>query len=143
MFKKHLTIALADDDADDQFFFEMALMGVSGDIKLRIYNDGVELMQALTASGQPLPDVIFLDQHMPKKDGLTCLEEINAHDALRHIPVVVLNTCMSPANLEKVSKQQRCHYFPKPDNVSQLADLIRWVCTQFRTPSGKGCSVCP
>ena len=39
----------------------------------------------------PRPDLILLDLNLPRKDGREVLAEIKADEALRRIPVVVLD----------------------------------------------------
>src|SRR5215211_629081 len=90
-------IALADDDADDQMLFQMALKEVSRDVVLDTYNNGIQLLQALMQPGAELPQMIFLDLNMPRKNGMECLEEIRADQRLQHIPIVILTTSLSPA----------------------------------------------
>src|SRR5438309_3722615 len=59
---------------------------------IRCVRDGDEALDLLRGEGQytghPLPDIIFLDLHLPKKSGLEVLKEIKASERLRATPVV-------------------------------------------------------
>lgn len=83
-------ILLADDDTDDCLFFKDALEELALSVTLTTVRDGVELMRHL--STQVLPDVIFLDLNMPRKNGYECLTEIKLNAKLATIPVVVYST---------------------------------------------------
>ncbi|MEI6946190.1 response regulator [Paraflavisolibacter sp. H34] len=132
-----LKIALADDDADDQFLFQLALKEASGESALEIYNNGARLMEALLQPGADLPHVIFLDMNMPRKNGLQCLEEIRRHESLQHIPVVVLTTSINQAEIKKVYETGANLYFRKPSEFPKLVALIEKVCTMDLTSKGQ------
>ena len=92
--KEPLNILLADDDADDCFFFEKALMEIPIKTNLTIVRDGEQLMKYLleNPSGDGGPDIIFLDLSMPRKTGIECLQEIKENILLKDIRVVMLST---------------------------------------------------
>ena len=62
--------------------------------RLTLIRDGVEAMEFVRQEGKfaraPRPDLILLDLHLPKKDGLEVLSELKADYDLKGIPVVVL-----------------------------------------------------
>lgn len=86
-------ILLAEDDDDDWFFFKEAINKIAPGIKLKRANDGTELIQFLLADAT-LPDIIFLDINMPRKNGYQCLMELRANERLKGIPVIVFSTSL-------------------------------------------------
>ena len=75
--KQQYNLLLADDDEDDCDFFKEALDELLLPTSLVTVNDGVQLMDFLSESGaENLPDILFLDLNMPRKNGLECLTEI-------------------------------------------------------------------
>jgi CheY-like chemotaxis protein len=132
-----LKIALADDDADDQFLFQLALKEASGEAALETYNNGARLMEALVQPEAVLPNVIFLDMNMPRKNGLQCLQEIRRHESLQHIPVVVLTTSINQTEIKKVYEYGANLYFRKPSDFSNLVALIEQVCSMDLTPAAR------
>src|SRR5690349_6756595 len=96
---KFSNVILADDDTDDQMFFEMALREVTKEADLKTYDNGVELMNALNQAGSTIPDIIFLDLNMPRKNGLQCLEEIRKHEDLKAVTVVMLTTSVNQMDI--------------------------------------------
>lgn len=124
MTKNSLNLLLADDDMDDCFFFKEALEELPISAKLTTVNDGVELMQLLSAKESPLPDALFLDLNMPRKSGFECLSEMKAIDKLMNIPVIIYSTSL---NIEVVDLlyQKRAHYYiRKPGEFDQLKKVI-------------------
>lgn len=117
-----MTILLADDDQDDQEFFSDALASVSKNARLLIVEDGMKLMNMLLT--ERIPDLIFLDLNMPCKNGYECLNEIKAHDALKHLPVVIISTSVQPDAVNNVYKSGASLYIVKPNNFIQLQKLI-------------------
>ena len=87
-----ISVFLADDDADDRFLFEEALMKVRSNIELIAMNNGEQLMNRLEDKKSHYPNLIFLDLNMPLKNGIECLEEIKNDDKLKYIPVVIFST---------------------------------------------------
>ena len=86
-------ILLADDDTDDRYFFEKALKQKHPNIQLVTVVDGADLM-AYLLSCTTLPDVIFTDLNMPRKNGAECVAEIKQDPRLKSIPIVVYSTSL-------------------------------------------------
>jgi CheY-like chemotaxis protein len=127
------TILLADDDPEDRLLFKEALdetrMGA-----LVTARDGLELMNTLSRMPE-LPDVIFLDLNMPRKNGHECLREIKNNTKFGGIPVVIYSTSRSEAQIDATYKEGANLYVTKPDSFSLLKKLVRQVlslkCSDF------------
>jgi len=52
-------------------------------------------------AGKPMPDLILLDLNLPKKDGREVLSETKGDPKLAHIPVVVLTSSKSEADIAR------------------------------------------
>ena len=76
MTKEYISIVLADDDSDDRMFFKDAFEELKIKTKVKTFTNGVELMNYLNIEDTVLPNVLFLDLNMPKKNGFECLKEI-------------------------------------------------------------------
>ena len=121
------SVFLADDDLDDCLLFEEALMELSSTVKLTTANDGIELMHILDKKVPPVPNVIFLDLNMPKKNGFECLTEIRAARKFKDIPVVILSTSSESDYINKVYDQGADYYLCKPNNFAKLKKAISMV----------------
>lgn len=125
---------MAEDDADDQDLFQQALAQVNKDAELVTFRDGHDLMQELLREGSVLPDVIFLDLHLPLKNGMECLEEIRSHEALKDLPVVILSSSISQEDIRKAYENKACLFFHKPDHLTMLVAIIKKVLSMNLIP---------
>ena len=121
---KQLNILLADDDEDDCNFFAKALDALQLSASLQMVNDGEQLMQLLNNESFRLPDVLFLDINMPRKNGIECLSEIKGNTGLKDIPVVMFSTSNSKDKIGMVFKSGADVYIHKPGDFSQLKQVI-------------------
>jgi CheY-like chemotaxis protein len=87
-----LNVLLADDDTDDCSFFDKALGEIPIATHLTFVHDGEQLMNYLFKNSEHLPDVLFLDLSMPRKNGFECLSEIKENKKLKDLPVVMFST---------------------------------------------------
>ncbi len=123
----NISVYLADDDADDRFLFEEALMEVKRDVKLITANNGEQLMSYLDNNTPPPPHLIFLDLNMPLKNGMECLEQIKSDNKLKNIPVVIFSTSCQEEAMDLVYKKGADYYMCKPDNFQTLKSLLHTV----------------
>lgn len=121
--KKTLNITLADDDEDDRYFFELAFSEARMDIKLRMVQDGQELMQALQSTPE-LPDIVFLDLNMPRKNGMECLREIRGSSILKELIVIIYSTSNNPSDVEDAFIAGANTYIIKPSDFQQLKKIL-------------------
>jgi CheY-like chemotaxis protein len=124
MTKKPLNILLADDDMDDCNFFKDALNALPLNTQLKIVHDGESLMAYLSENAHQLPDVLFLDLNMPRKNGFECLTELQDNVQLKNIPVVIFSTSFPKAIIDKVFKMGANLYIRKPGDFAQLKQVI-------------------
>ncbi len=119
-------IFLADDDEDDRLFFEEALREVTQQVMLDTAEDGESLMKKLKHTPE-LPDLLFLDLNMPKKNGFECLEEIKKDSRLFRLPVIIFTTSQQEESINRVYEQGATYYVRKPNDYISLKNIIRKV----------------
>jgi CheY-like chemotaxis protein len=134
---KPIIILLADDDEDDQILIADALRAAGLPANLKTVGDGEELMDYLyhrgahaPASCSPRPNLILLDLNMPRKDGREALREMKADPALRGIPVVILSTSKTQADIECVYAMGGNSFIVKPVTFDGLAQAMK-VATEY------------
>jgi CheY-like chemotaxis protein len=102
------TILMAEDDEEDQLFVREALEASGYPFDLFCVKDGQALLEYLNMSGRnldipnpiaPLPDIILLDLNMPRKDGREVLSDLKNSPNFKSIPIVVLTTSSSEADI--------------------------------------------
>jgi CheY-like chemotaxis protein len=109
-------ILLAEDDVDDQFLFN-DFLGYRTDIVLMpVAENGVALVDSLESitEADDLPDLIILDQNMPKRNGLQTLQLLKETHRYTHIPVMIYSTYADQQLINEGSKMGASAVMPKP-----------------------------
>lgn len=86
-----IRILLAEDDLDDRHFFAKALKEINISTYCHTVNDGIELMNYLNKDIVNIPDILFLDLNMPRKNGFECLLEIKESIQMQAIYVIMFS----------------------------------------------------
>lgn len=129
MEKDYIHIILADDDEDDRMFFTDAFDELKINTKVQTYNDGVELMNYLNKEDAILPNVLFLDLNMPKKNGIECLHEIKADKRFDDIAIAIYSTSSSEEHIEETFVNGANIYIKKPNDFTTLKKVLSDVVT--------------
>lgn len=124
MTNKPLLILLADDDEDDRLFFKEALEDIKIKTSVTTVNDGIELMEYLTKPDNVLPDVVFLDLNMPRKNGIQCLEEIRNNEILKTLTVAIYSTSGAERDIEETFVKGANVYIKKPNDFTALKKVV-------------------
>ena len=129
MDKDYIHIILADDDEDDRLLFIDAFEELKINTKVNTFNDGVELMDYLNTPDAVLPNVLFLDLNMPKKNGIECLYEIKQEERFRDIAIAIFSTSSSEEHIEETFVQGANIYIKKPSDFTTLKKVLSDVVT--------------
>lgn len=121
-------IYLVDDDPDERVLFLDAVEDANLAVEVQELEDGQELLDILNQSPQRLPEFIFLDINMPRKNGLDCLSEIRKNNAaLKKTKVVMLSTSNNQFNIKRSFDLGADFYAVKPNTFSGLKNLVKEV----------------
>lgn len=123
-----LNILLADDDIDDLFFFKKALDTLTFLTQLRTVNDGQKLMNYLTENSTQLPDVLFLDLNMPRKNGAECLQEIKQNEKLKELPVIIYSTSLHE-DIADLLYKNGAHFYIRKGSLQELENNLHNILT--------------
>jgi CheY-like chemotaxis protein len=121
-------ILLADDDIEDCLLFSEALEEIRPYAQLTIVRNGEELMQLLNTKRE-LPDFLFLDLNMPRKNGFDCLAEIKMSERLRQLPVIIFSTSFEAQVVDLLYSRGAQHYICKPNDYDILTKVIQRAMT--------------
>ncbi|MFC5411640.1 response regulator [Larkinella bovis] len=126
-------ILLADDDRDDiQFFIDF--LGNRRDINvLACVSNGVEVLAYLNQVTrlEEWPDVIILDQNMPRKTGTETLELIQSKNWLAPASCVIYSTHIGPELIQEGKQLGAKLVKAKPvseEGYNEMMDEILAVC---------------
>ncbi len=129
MDKDYIYIILADDDEDDRLFFSDAFNELKMNTKVTTFNDGVELMDYLNDTNSVLPNVLFLDLNMPRKNGIECLLEIKKNNRFKDIAIAIYSTSSSDEHIEETFVNGANIYIKKPNDFNVLKKVLSDVVT--------------
>ena len=124
-----MELLLVEDNEDDILLEQEALAEANLVNLMSVVRDGEEAMAFLRREGRyqsaQTPGLILLDINMPKKNGFEVLNEIKADPALAHIPVVMLTTSDSEADVVKSYTKGACSYITKPMDFDKLREVVK------------------
>lgn len=129
MQKEFITITLADDDEDDRLFFQDAFEELKINTNVSTCNDGVELMEYLSKPETILPNILFLDLNMPRKNGFECLLDIRKDPKYKDIAIAIYSTSSSEEDIENTFVHGANIYIKKPSDFNTLKKVLSEVVT--------------
>jgi chemotaxis family two-component system response regulator Rcp1 len=126
-----IEVLLVEDSAGDVRLTREAFKDAKVHINLHVASDGAEAMEFLKREGKqanaPRPDLILLDLNLPKKDGREVLEEIKGSPALKSIPVVILTTSASEADILRSYRLHANCYITKPVGLDGFLEVVKSI----------------
>lgn len=126
---KQLTVLLADDDIDDCSFFLKTVENFPISTYYKAVHDGEQLMKQLTNKTNELPNVLFLDLNMPRKNGLECLKEIKLNKLLEQLPVIIFSTSFDQEVVNVLYENGAQYFIRKPSDFLQYQKIIHKLLT--------------
>jgi CheY-like chemotaxis protein len=125
---KEIDILLVEDNEGDIVLTLEALK--EGKLKnaVEVARDGQIAMDMLLKVApyerQVTPDLILLDINLPKLDGIEVLNQIKTHPTLKRIPVIMLTTSSSEADILKSYNNYANCYISKPVSLANFMEVI-------------------
>jgi CheY-like chemotaxis protein len=117
-------VLLADDDDDDFWFFTLAIAETEILVALKRVEDGETLMKALEDN---IPDVLFLDLHMPCKNGWQCLREIRSNKRYDSLPIITYTAFYNLQSIEYCFREGANLYSVKATDLASLTEILKRV----------------
>ena len=125
---RSIKIFLVEDNEGDIFLTKKAFEKAKISNSIQVAKDGEEAVEKLIEicenSRESLPDIIFLDINLPKKDGKEVLYEIKNHPDLKRIPVVILTSSEAEKDILKSYDLQANSYIIKPINLEKFNTVV-------------------
>jgi chemotaxis family two-component system response regulator Rcp1 len=133
-----LEVLHVEDNPGDAVILKEVLKRAGFPARLNRVADGEEAFAFLSRRAPhfsaPVPDVVLLDLKLPKKDGLTVLNEIRQNPTWQFLPVIILTNSDSDLDLTWAQRYKVDHYVVKPSELDQFGVLVKllrdyWVKT--------------
>lgn len=142
------TVLLVEDNEDDVFFMKMACQRTGIPHALQVVADGEAAVDYLAGNGlyanrnaHPLPDVVFLDVKLPKRNGHEVLQWIRSQPRLKHLPVVMITSMQNEKDVTRAYELGVTSYLNKTDaNQPEFGQGVRvilkyWLELNIPSPS--------
>ena len=126
--KKKISILLIEDNPDDIFFTKTAFARSTLPHELFVAEDGERALAFLNKTDEfvnmPTPDLVLLDLNLPRKTGLEILREMRSSEQLNIVPVIVLSTSESQADIAESYRLHAHSYIIKPIMIERFSEII-------------------
>lgn len=127
MQKELKKIVLIDDDEDDRDFFKTAIDCINPQLSVLSLVDGVCLTEYLRDNVNQIPDLLFLDINMPRKNGFECLEDIRSKYNTSELPIIMYSTSESDYDILNSKNLGANLYIKKPSDFTTLKEVLSKV----------------
>ena len=132
-------VLLAEDSADDAYFFQRALKRTGLECSFTHVWDGgaaIQFIQRAAASGTSFPDLIFLDLKMPILGGFEVLHWLQTQSFLAPPCVIVLSGSNQDTDTARAAELGASDYLVKPISSQTMAGRIEKL-LQAGEPQGR------
>lgn len=128
------TVLVVEDSEDDLFLMRMACKRTGIPHTLHFVTDGDAAIQYFSGTGpyvdrvaNPLPDLVFLDIKLPRKDGHQVLAWIREQPAFKNLPVVMLTASARNADVNRAYELGVTSYLRKTANQAEFGQAVRII----------------
>ncbi len=128
------TVLVVEDNDDDLMLMKMACQRTGIPHSLQVVTDGDTAVDYMAGVGpyadrlaHPLPDLIFLDIRLPKRDGHEVLEWIRARPEFKLLPVVMLTNSAHPEDVDRAYKLGVTSYLRKIASPAEFGQAVRVI----------------
>jgi CheY-like chemotaxis protein len=137
MSRHDVDVLLVEDSPDDAEFTLRALRKAHVALNIVHVDDGVAALEFVLGTGAQiaragvrLPRLMLLDLNLPRLDGFGVLRRLKSDVRGRVLPVIVLTSSESPADVREAYRLGANSYIVKPMEypalVAKLGDLVRY-----------------
>lgn len=128
------TVLLVEDDNNDVVMMKLACQRAGISHQFMVVRDGDAAVEYLSGTGafgngaaHPLPDLVFLDIKMPKRDGHQVLQWIRPQDGLKNVPVIMLTGSDQAADVTQAYQLGATSYLQKMADPAEFAQAVRII----------------
>ncbi|RZA07612.1 MAG: response regulator [Proteobacteria bacterium] len=146
----HILWLLEDSDEDAEVFqFAAQAVGLNAEVKR--FKTTADLLRHFDAPGTEPPALALIDLNLPGPDGRELINRLKADARFHAVPLLVLSSSASPADVSRSYAAGACAYLVKPLGLARYEVLIRaindfWlgqVVRPGRKPAGAAANATP
>ena len=119
-------VLLAEDDSDDREIISEIFRNMEGVAQLTMVENGMEIIKTLESISDSgaLPDLIILDQNMPKMTGRQTLEWLKSEGRFAHIPVIIFSTYSDERLIMECTRIGASQVKTKPCSFDEYEQMV-------------------
>ncbi|WP_246559362.1 response regulator [Citrifermentans pelophilum] len=125
------TILLVEDNSNDALMTQRALKKSNVLNKVVWLKDGAEALEYIfekcLGNGEPFPQVILLDIHMPRVNGIEVLQKIRSDERTCWLPVVIFTSSTEERDLIDSYRLGVNSYISKPIDFNHFAPVVSTI----------------
>jgi len=128
-------ILMVDDDEEDVYLTKRAFCGYLPSLVFNSVPDGSQLFDFLedrvsfeNVPSDQAPSIILLDINIPRENGFEILSRLKSHPKHRHLPVIMLTTSCSDADVRRAYGLGASSYASKTVNAADMKKVAAKVC---------------
>lgn len=123
-------IAIVDDNPDDVFILQRQLRRLGITCPIATFSDGHDAMaflrQTAAQNGRSsLPEILFLDIHMPGATGFSVLCWLREQEQLKNLKVVILSGTCDPGDVALATALTADAYIAKQASLDHLGRILQ------------------
>ncbi|MBU2948530.1 response regulator [Zobellia uliginosa] len=125
------SVCIIDDDPIFIYGTKRIMNEVDFTEEIVVYNDGqqaIEGLKAMTAKGEELPSMIFLDINMPIMNGWEFLDEFvqMPNNNSEEIIIYIISSSVDPRDIAKIQEYEIVNnYILKPISINDLHNILQ------------------
>ena len=121
---KSLSILLVDDDEIQRLKFKKVCKDISFSCSIVEAVNGKQAFKFLKEAKNTF-NIIILDLHMPKMNGLEFLAKLKENLNFKNIPIIIMSNSEDDNELKKCYEFGISGYFTKPTQFSQYSEKVK------------------
>lgn len=126
-------VVVVDDCPDESFLVTRIIEQHDQDVELRMLQDGAQAVDVLGDPGNKTPDLIILDNKLPVFSGLEVIEALMKHDRYKSVPIVLISTSFSKAEIKQAYRVGARSCVQKAEAVTDWNRQLRSVLAYWLT----------
>lgn len=133
MQEKIFEILLVEDNPGDVLLIREALQHSNIPHHLQTVGDGQSALDLIFACDHtpPCPDLIILDLNLPRVDGHQVLQAIKTDERTKTVPVIIMSSSVSPADVQRAYEFHANSYIRKPGDLDDLFRMVAAIETYW------------
>jgi CheY-like chemotaxis protein len=126
-----ISILLVEDNEGDILLTLEAFSELNVRTSINVVRDGADALAFLRKEGKyaacEVPRLILLDINMPGMNGIELLEHIKSDELLKRIPVLMLTTSSSSADIRACYDRSANCFITKPIDFGKFLEVVRSI----------------